>query len=107
MESSFSETSWEQCMGFLPFVFMGLGGRILKYGTDKAEFPCTAELHSSQLRATASTYSTLAQVKTGKKKAISTQRYMTFFSYNLTNPDGPSLSGFSGDSSLDIGFQFQ
>lgn len=101
-------------MGFLPFVFMGLGGKILKYGTDKAEFPvlaradpCTAELHSSQLKATASTYSTLAQVKTGKKKAISTQRYMTFFSYNLTNPDGPSLSGFSGDSSLDIGFQFQ
>lgn len=47
---------------FLPFGFMGLGGRILKYGTDKVEFPvlscadpCTAELHSSQLRATAST----------------------------------------------------
>lgn len=99
---------------FLPFGFMECVcvGRILKYDTDKAEFPvlscadpCTAELHSSQLTATASTYSTLAQIKTGKKKAISIQRYMTFLSYNLTNSDGPWLSGFSGDSSLDIGSQ--
>lgn len=101
-------------MGFSSLWFYeGGGGRILKSGTEKTEFPvlscadpCTAELHSSQLRATASTYSTLAQVKTGKKKALSIQRYMTFLSYNLTNPDGPWLSGFSGDSSLDIGSQF-
>lgn len=98
---------------FFPLVLWG-GGRILKSGTDKAEFPvlscadpCTAELHSSQVRATASTHSILlAQVETDKKKVLSIQRCMTFLSYNLTNPDSPWLSGFSGDSSLDIGSQF-